>query len=92
MLQRRAGKGTEKDMLKWTAPVSDQLIRSAGITSGQTILDVATGTGQPAMTIAKKNHRSEGKGCRSRFEPGNVRGSRGRGKLYGAHKYSLSSR
>jgi ubiquinone/menaquinone biosynthesis C-methylase UbiE len=43
-----------KDMLKWMAPVSDQLIRSAGITSGQTILDVATGTGQPALTIAKK--------------------------------------
>jgi hypothetical protein len=43
-----------KDMFKWLAPVSDQLIRSAGITSGQIILDVATGTGQPALTIAKK--------------------------------------
>jgi ubiquinone/menaquinone biosynthesis C-methylase UbiE len=42
-----------KDMFKWLAPVSDQLIRSAGITSGQTVLDVATGTGQPALTIAK---------------------------------------
>jgi hypothetical protein len=29
-----------KDMLKWMAPVSDQLIRSTGITSGQTVLDV----------------------------------------------------
>jgi ubiquinone/menaquinone biosynthesis C-methylase UbiE len=43
-----------KDMLKWMAPVSDQLIKSSGITSGQTVLDVATGTGQPALTIAKK--------------------------------------
>jgi ubiquinone/menaquinone biosynthesis C-methylase UbiE len=42
-----------KDMLKWMAPISDQLIRSTGITSGQTVLDVATGTGQPALTIAK---------------------------------------
>ena len=34
-----------KDMLKWMGPVSDQLIRSTGITSGQTVLDVATGAG-----------------------------------------------
>jgi ubiquinone/menaquinone biosynthesis C-methylase UbiE len=42
-----------KDMFKWMSPVSDQLIRSTGITSGQTVLDVATGAGQPALTIAK---------------------------------------
>jgi ubiquinone/menaquinone biosynthesis C-methylase UbiE len=42
-----------KDMLKWMAPVSDQLISSTGITSGQTVLDVATGTGQPALIIAR---------------------------------------
>jgi ubiquinone/menaquinone biosynthesis C-methylase UbiE len=42
-----------KDMQKWLAPVSDQLIRSTGIRTGQTVLDVATGTGQPALTIAK---------------------------------------
>src|SRR5918992_1925378 len=42
-----------KEMLRWLAPVSDQLIRSAGISSGQTVLDVATGTGQPALTISK---------------------------------------
>jgi ubiquinone/menaquinone biosynthesis C-methylase UbiE len=42
-----------KDMSKWMAPVSDQLIKSAGISTGQTVLDVATGTGQPALTIAK---------------------------------------
>jgi ubiquinone/menaquinone biosynthesis C-methylase UbiE len=42
-----------KDIQKWMAPISDHLIRSAGITSGHTVLDVATGTGQPALTIAK---------------------------------------
>ena len=42
-----------KDMLKWMGPVSDRLIRSTGITSGQTVLDVATGAGEPALTIAK---------------------------------------
>lgn len=42
-----------KDMLRWMAPISDQLISSTGITSGQTVLDVATGTGQPALTIAR---------------------------------------
>jgi ubiquinone/menaquinone biosynthesis C-methylase UbiE len=42
-----------KDMSKWMAPVSDQLIKSAGISTRQTVLDVATGTGQPALTIAK---------------------------------------
>jgi ubiquinone/menaquinone biosynthesis C-methylase UbiE len=42
-----------KDMLRWMGPVSDQLIRSAGIRPGQRVLDVATGTGQPALAIAK---------------------------------------
>src|SRR5918993_550525 len=42
-----------KEMFKWLAPVSDQLIKSAGISIGHTVLDVATGTGQPALTIAK---------------------------------------
>lgn len=40
-------------MFKWMAPISDHLIKSAGISIGQTVLDVATGTGQIALTIAK---------------------------------------
>ena len=43
-----------KDMLQWLEPVSDKLIKSSQISPGQTVLDVATGTGQPALTIAKK--------------------------------------
>jgi SAM-dependent methyltransferase len=43
----------EKEMLRSMGPVSDQLIKSAGITSGQAVLDVATGGGEPALTIAK---------------------------------------
>ena len=42
-----------KDMLKLMGPVSDQIIKSTGITYGQTVLDVATGAGEPALTIAK---------------------------------------
>src|SRR5918992_4633012 len=61
-----------KDMFKWMAPISDKLIESAGISIGQTVLDVATGTGQPAQTIAKIVGQN-GKGYRSRFEPGNDR-------------------
>ena len=43
-----------KDMLQWLEPVSDKLIKSSQISPGQTVLDVATGTGQPALTIAEK--------------------------------------
>jgi SAM-dependent methyltransferase len=42
-----------KDLFSAMRPVSDQLIKSAGITSGQTVLDVATGAGEPALTIAR---------------------------------------
>ena len=43
-----------KDLLRWLEPVSDQLMKSSQISRGQTVLDVATGTGQPALTIAEK--------------------------------------
>jgi SAM-dependent methyltransferase len=43
----------EKEMIKSMAPVTDRLIRSAGISAGQTVLDVATGAGEPALTLAK---------------------------------------
>ncbi len=34
-------------------PVSDLLIKNAGIIEGYSVLDMATGTGEPALTIAK---------------------------------------
>ena len=34
------------------APVTDALIAAAGIAEGQSILDVATGPGDPALTLA----------------------------------------
>lgn len=43
-----------KDILQWLEPVSDKLVKSSQISPGQTVLDVATGTGQPALTIAEK--------------------------------------
>lgn len=43
----------EKEMLRSMAPITDQLIRLAGITSGHKVLDIATGAGEPALTIAK---------------------------------------
>jgi ubiquinone/menaquinone biosynthesis C-methylase UbiE len=43
----------EKDILTNLQPVSEMLIRSAGISSGFSVLDVATGSGEPALTIAR---------------------------------------
>ncbi len=43
----------EKEILEMLQPISDILIESAGITSGYSVLDVATGSGEPALTIAK---------------------------------------
>ncbi len=36
------------------APLSDALIRDAGIGEGQTVLDVAGGAGEPSLTIAER--------------------------------------
>lgn len=73
-----------KDMLRWMGPVSDQLIRSAGIRPGQTVLDVATGIGQPALAIAK-NAWSKWKSRRSRLESRNVKGGKGRSCISGPY-------
>ena len=43
----------EHQALTRLQPVSDQLIQSTGISPGQSVIDVATGTGEPALTIAK---------------------------------------
>jgi SAM-dependent methyltransferase len=36
------------------APLTEALIRDAGITEGQTVLDVAGGAGEPSLTIAER--------------------------------------
>src|SRR2546422_1537924 len=43
----------ERMIIQSLQPVADMLIKNAGITSGNTVLDMATGTGEPALTIAK---------------------------------------
>lgn len=43
----------EKVLLSGLQPLSEQLIQAAGIAPGHSVLDVATGTGEPALTIAK---------------------------------------
>ena len=43
----------EKKFLQGLQPVTDLLIKLAGIKPGQAVLDLATGTGEPALTIAK---------------------------------------
>ena len=42
------------------AEVSDKLVELAGIKAGHQILDLATGTGEPALTSAKKIAGSKG--------------------------------
>ena len=39
---------------RYTAPVSEQLIRKAGIRPGMRVLDIACGTGHPALAIAER--------------------------------------
>jgi len=46
-------KAWEDQVLTRLKRVSDQLIQSTGISPGQSVIDVATGTGEPALTIAK---------------------------------------
>lgn len=43
----------EKQLLSQMQPMSEQLIQSAGIVPGHYVLDAATGTGEPALAIAK---------------------------------------
>ena len=43
----------EKRFLQNLEPLTEALIKSAGIKPGDTVLDLATGTGEPALTIAK---------------------------------------
>ena len=43
----------DQQLMSGMQSASDQLIQQAGIAPGQSVLDVATGTGEPALTIAK---------------------------------------
>lgn len=43
----------EKHFLQNLEPLTDLLIRDAGVKPGDTVLDLATGTGEPALTVAK---------------------------------------
>lgn len=45
---------TDYDRGRFYAPVADRLIEFARVQSGQTVLDVATGTGLVALAAAKK--------------------------------------
>ena len=38
----------------WSQPVSDRLVEVAGIGPGDTVLDIATGGGEPALTAARR--------------------------------------
>ena len=38
----------------WSQPVSDRLIEMAGVGPGDTVLDIATGGGEPALTAARR--------------------------------------
>ena len=43
----------EKRFLQNLQPLTEVLIKSAGVKPGDSVLDLATGTGEPALTIAK---------------------------------------
>lgn len=45
------------------APLTEALIKDAGISEGQTVLDVAGGAGEPALTIAEKVGPTGGVTC-----------------------------
>ena len=40
-------------MMKFLEPINDEMIRMLGLQGDEVILDIATGTGEPALTIAK---------------------------------------
>ncbi|MBU1690323.1 MAG: class I SAM-dependent methyltransferase [Gammaproteobacteria bacterium] len=52
--------GNFGDMAVFTTPVAGHLVRYAGVTSGQTVLDVGTGTGVVAITARIKGARVTG--------------------------------
>ena len=43
----------DEQMSRWTRPVSERMVEMAGIKTGDRVLDVACGLGEPALTAAK---------------------------------------
>lgn len=50
----RMRRENDEFIMAWFAPVGERLIARAGIIDGMHVLDVATGTGEPALTIARR--------------------------------------
>lgn len=49
----------DNEITNWLQPVADQIIEHANLENGQKVLDVATGSGEPGLTIAKKFSQSK---------------------------------
>src|SRR3972149_3399115 len=61
-----------------TAPVTQRLLEAAGVAPGQRVLDIACGTGEPALPAARIVGPS-GHVLATDLAPGVVEGARGRG-------------
>lgn len=49
-----AWKRYDAELVAWAAPVSDRMVERLAPTQGQRILDLASGTGEPALAIAER--------------------------------------
>jgi SAM-dependent methyltransferase len=44
----------DRNLMEWLKPVGDKILELAKLEDGDTVLDVATGSGEPGLTAAKK--------------------------------------